>query len=55
MNSDNPEDSSRTAQQPVDQSPNPRWLEWCSDPRVEATILAFSALMALLTWGLVDR
>ena len=55
MNSDNLEGHSQTTQQPVEQGANPSWWEWCSDPRVEASILVLSALMALITWGLVDR
>jgi len=55
MNSDKSEDTSQETSQLVDQNPNSSWWEWCSDPRVEASILALSTLMALITWGLVDR
>jgi len=58
MNEYNPynsKDSSQSSDRLVDQSHNPRWWEWCSDPRVEATILVLSTLVALITWGLVDR
>lgn len=51
----NSKDSSQISDHPVDQSHNPSWWEWCSDPRVEATILVLSTLVALITWGLVDR
>ena len=50
----NSKDSSHISDH-VDQSHNPGWWEWCADPRVEAGILALSMLVALITWGLVDR
>jgi hypothetical protein len=58
MNEYNPynsEESSQISDHQVDQSHDPSWWEWCSDPRVEASILAISTLIALITWGLVDR
>jgi hypothetical protein len=55
MNSTNSEDSSQVPQHPVDQNHNTSWWEWCSDPKVEASILVLSALMALITWVLLDR
>ena len=54
-NSYNSEASSQISDHQVDQSHDPSWWEWCSDPRVEASILAISTLIALITWGLVDR
>ena len=54
MNSTNSEDSSQVPQQLVDQNQNPSWWEWCSDPKVEASILVLSGLMALITWVLLD-
>jgi|GEM_PF-3541289 hypothetical protein len=51
----NSEDSSQISDHQVDQSHDSSWWEWCSDPRVEASILAISTLIALITWGLVDR
>jgi hypothetical protein len=54
-NPHNSKDSSQISDHLVDQSHNPSWWEWCSDPRVEATILVLSTLVALITWGLVDR
>jgi len=50
----NSNDSSQTSDH-VNQSHDPSWWEWCADPRVEASILAISTLVALITWGLVDR
>jgi hypothetical protein len=55
MNSKNSEAIRQGTSQLVDQDPNSSWWEWCSDPRIEASILALSALMALVTLGLVDR
>lgn len=54
-NSYNSEDSSQISGDVVDQSHIPSWWEWCSDPRVEASILALSTFVALILWSLVGR
>ena len=54
-NSYNSEDSSQIPGDLVDQSHNPSWLEWYSDPRVEASILALSMVVALISWGVIGR
>lgn len=55
MNPHSSKDSAHTLDRLEDQDQNLSWWEWCSDPRVEASILALSALVALITRGLLDR
>jgi hypothetical protein len=54
-NSYNSEDSSQIPGDSADQSHSPSWLEWCSDPKVEASIIALSMFVALVSLGLVGR
>ena len=49
------EDSSQISDDLVHWNHNARWWEWCSDPKIEASILAVSMLVAVVTWGFVVR